>query len=409
MPDKHPPTLLGATAFKPVERHGIEAVSWFLYDRNKGAFLGRTPKSWALITIFYLIYYSCLAAFWAFSMFVFMRTTLNEQHPRWIAENGLIGRSPGIGVRPSQSDALMDSGMFVFNWQQEDTKDGLEGYGGWVQRTQEFLDQTYFQTFEDCYNTNPNNTYCDILNSTICEEIAIKKERNSKIICQGFVKHNNTHFVYNETHQDSIDNFEVESNVDWNGRVPYPSDQFYIFDRSELGPCSGGNFGFDDGKPCILLKLNKIYGLFHDYFNDVDEAERRLKEKLPRSLAKHIRSGKYRDHVWVDCHGENAMDKEKLRDEAIHYFPESRGFSSIYYPYENAPGYQSPLVAVKFSNLTEGLLYHIECRAYAGNIGYNRNDRVGKAHFELMVHNIVTAGCVHGNERCTKVWNREDV
>jgi hypothetical protein len=36
--------------------------------------MGRTPLSWGLITIFYIIYYTILALFWALMIFVFMQT-----------------------------------------------------------------------------------------------------------------------------------------------------------------------------------------------------------------------------------------------------------------------------------------------------------------------------------------------
>merc|ERR1711892_551446 len=59
------PIPIGCTALKPIERHGMDAVSWFLYDKNTGAIMGRTPLSWLLITIFYIVYYAFLAGFWA--------------------------------------------------------------------------------------------------------------------------------------------------------------------------------------------------------------------------------------------------------------------------------------------------------------------------------------------------------
>lgn len=252
----------------------------------------------------------------------------------------------------------MDSGIFAWNHKQKGTIEGLEGYEDWAKRTQEFLDASYFKNVaEDC-----------------------KKDTNC---------------------------------IEKGKAITRPSQQYYPFDKKDLGPCKGGNFGFDEGKPCILLKLNKIYGVNHKYFHNSSEAEAKLKEKIPKSLADHIDTkgadGKKpkEEHVWVDCHGENAMDKEMLKAEDVKYYPSTRGFSSMYYPYENAPGYQSPLVAVQFNNLKKGLLYHIECRAYAGNIGYDRNDRVGKAHFEIIVHDDNTANCIKGNDLCNKNTNKE--
>ena len=54
------PKLLGGTAIKPPERHGWEKISYLIYDKDTGEILTRTPKSWALIFIFYVIYYTLL-------------------------------------------------------------------------------------------------------------------------------------------------------------------------------------------------------------------------------------------------------------------------------------------------------------------------------------------------------------
>merc|ERR1719186_33119 len=252
-----------------------------------------------------------------------------------------------------------NSSLLIFNSNERDTKDGLEGWGDWSKRTQEFLDESYFKNGEaDCKQ----------------EKNCIKKDR-------------------------AITNSSLE---------------FYSFDTNELGPCKDGNFGFDSGKPCILLKLNKEYGVTHQYFHNSTEAEKILGEELPYNLANHIdskgpdgKTPKYGEHVWVDCDGENAMDKEMLdASYQISYYPKSRGFSNIYFPYEDAPGYQSPLVAVKFNNLLKGLLYHIECRAYAGNIKYDRNRRIGGARFQIMVHTDQTFNCAKGSDRCTTITDR---
>ena len=59
--------------------------------------------------------------------------------------------------------------------------------------------------------------------------------------------------------------------------------------------------------------------------------------------------------------------------------------------------YLPPLAAIQFQNPTAGQLLHIECRAYAANIIYDRRDKLGKAHFELLVH----------NKRTTEIVDRE--
>lgn len=50
--------------------------------------------------------------------------------------------------------------------------------------------------------------------------------------------------------------------------------------------------------------------------------------------------------VWVSCEGADPHDREVIGE--LNYYPESHGFPGYYYPYQNIPGYLSPLVAVHF-------------------------------------------------------------
>merc|ERR1712106_33115 len=137
------------------------------------------------------------------------------------------------------------------------------------------------------------------------------------------------------------------------------------FKLETLGACSGAtdqNYGYDTGSPCILLKLNRIYGATN------------------------------KKQVWVSCKGENVADRESLGD--ISYFPADGGFPDYYFPYLNQEGYQSPIIAVQFKESEVGQFFHVECRAWAQNILYHRRDRVGIAHFELQVHTTATAAKV---------------
>lgn len=69
---------------------------------------------------------------------------------------------------------------------------------------------------------------------------------------------------------------------------------------------------------------------------------------MPESLKRYIRSipEKQRNTIWVSCEGENPADQENIGP--IDIIPPHQGFPGYYYPYENAEGYLSPLVAVHF-------------------------------------------------------------
>ena len=121
--------------------------------------------------------------------------------------------------------------------------------------------------------------------------------------------------------------------------------EYCKFDLSSLGECAEANYGFDTNSPCLILKLNKIYGLVPDYYNSsVDD--------MPDDLKTRIDAAQEKNQIWVSCKGENPADNEGV--ESFEYFPAHAGFSSSYFPYLNQEGYQSPLVAVKLHNVNVG-------------------------------------------------------
>ncbi|XP_046961710.1 sodium/potassium-transporting ATPase subunit beta-2-like [Vanessa cardui] len=151
-----------------------------------------------------------------------------------------------------------------------------------------------------------------------------------------------------------------------------------------LAPCIDENhFSFHKSSPCIFLKLNRIYGWRPEFYNETSV----LPTEMPLDLQYHIKNitDFNRDDanmVWVSCHGETPADKENIGP--IRYLP-SPGFPGYYYPYNNAEGYLSPLVAVHLQRPRTGIVINIECRAWARNIKYNRRDGLGVVHFELMI------------------------
>merc|ERR1712088_1291539 len=119
---------LGGTAIKPVgwDRTGWEAFQYMLYNPDTGEILTRTPLSWLKITVFF--------------------ATLPEVHdgPRWLQADSIIGVNPGVGLRPRNTDARIDSQMFVLRQGDTNTHQSeQEGEGDlnadYVARTDKFL------------------------------------------------------------------------------------------------------------------------------------------------------------------------------------------------------------------------------------------------------------------------------
>ncbi len=344
MPEQAP-AVLGGTAIKPVERHGWEKIKWFFWDPKRGAIMGRTPKSWGLITLFYIIFYACLAAFWALMLTIFF-LFINENTPKYMGEESLIGKSPGVGLRPSQPDETLDSSMFIFNVDQKylDEEREIPGYDTWAEKINEFLES---------YQTSKNGP--------------------------------------------------CSPNTPGSPANPYPCH----FDTNVLKKCGGNKensdyFGYRTGTPCVYLKLNKLMGVQNIHYTDMSNATKNLPPDFPEELKAHVNRQRDKEQVWITCEGENPADMEAAGE--MEYFPKAQGFPGYYFPYNGqnkTHKYESPIVAVKFNNPTRGQLIHIECRAWAENIMYSRMDRRGMVRFELFIMDDNYAS-VYGTEESWK-------
>ena len=119
------------------------------------------------------------------------------------------------------------------------------------------------------------------------------------------------------------------------------------------------------GKPCILVKLNRIYGWVPQPYS-IDEIANHT--SMPLSLKQDIQKiyeekcvGKfppeqgpcpYMNMIWLHCDGEDDPDIENIGP--VTYTP-FRGFPGYFYPYRNQRGYLSPIVMVQLKNPMPGV------------------------------------------------------
>jgi len=299
----------------------------FVYNNETGEILGRTPVSWFKITLFYIIYYSFLSAFFIVMLLAFFRT-LDDTQPTWKMESGgLIGSNPAMGFRPGPPDNQIESTLIWFRH-----GSGASNWEQWVERLED-----YVKDYEN------ETTWRSKVTQEDCGDLAVNPP-GRKSICK--VK---------------------------------PTELFQ-------GNCTREHsYGFKDGRPCILLKMNRIIGwtptpLDPLYLNEFED--------LPKHLAEQIKKNKedgnddLNKRVWIDCQGENPADKENMGE--IIYHP-TNGISENYFPYENQEGYLSPAIFVEFTNPKHGVMIAVECKAWAENIKHDRMERRGLAHFELMI------------------------
>ncbi|XP_021418876.2 sodium/potassium-transporting ATPase subunit beta-3-like [Oncorhynchus nerka] len=263
-----------------------QTSSWkdSIYNPRTGEFIGRTAKSWALILLFYLVFYGFLAGMFTLTMWVMLQT-LDDNIPTYRDRVA----SPGLVIRPRSLD-------IVFN--RTDTKQ----YGQYVQHLENFLQQ-YNDTVQE------RNELCMV------GEYYEQDDQEEKKVCQ--------------------------------------------FKRSLLRQCSGlsdTTFGYTEGKPCVLVKMNRIIGL------------------------------KPRGDPYINC---TAKRESPLQ---MQYFPSEGRFDKMYFPYYGKnlhSTYVQPLVAVKLLLTKEDYNNEltVECKIEGSDLR-NSDDRdkfLGRVTFRVKV------------------------
>jgi len=292
----------------------------FLWNPDTSEFLGRTAASWFKITVFYILFFAGLAAFFGLMLWIFYQT-LDPMKPKWILDQGLIGTNPGVGFRPMpDQDSNVESTLIWYK----------RGSGG---------DWKYWS-----------------------DQLVV------------FMKD------YKEPESGKGSGSSVGESCTW--KNPVGDKKFCKIDLGKMDECSEAtNFGYEKGEPCILIKLNRIYGWKPIPFVSTDREP--FPADMPQELKSEINATNPEEtYVWFSCKGENPADVENLGSD-IRYYPK-QGIPTYYFPYEFQKGYLSPFIFVHFNPL-KGVLINIECTAWARNIEPSRQERVGKVHFELMI------------------------
>jgi sodium/potassium-transporting ATPase subunit beta len=149
----------------------------FVYDKKNGTVLGRTGRSWFEITVFYIIFYSCLAGFFAINMAIFLHT-LDPVKPRYYGKGTIIGINPGMGYQP-WIDTEPESTLIKFS------PDDNKTYAKYVNQLDRFLkkynySQEDLERTRDCTNKNsnvePNQKPCRFYAEKLLNDVGCGKE-----------------------------------------------------------------------------------------------------------------------------------------------------------------------------------------------------------------------------------------
>jgi len=268
----------------------------FLWNSEKKEFLGRTGGSWFKIFLFYLIFYGCLAGIFIGTIQALL-LTISSYKPTYqdrVAPPGL-SHTP----RSEKTEILVD------------LKDG-KTYKAYVDSMDELLKnyaddkQSNDMHFETCTSGTPYTIRGDLEDASL----------GARKACR--------------------------------------------FSRTLLGPCSGvtdKQYGFAEGKPCLLVKLNRIVN---------------FKPRAPANgttLPAEVQAKFNPAAIPIHCTNKREEDQGKIGE--IKYFGMDGGFPLLYYPYYGKllhPNYLQPLVAVQFTNLTRDEEIRIECKVFGENI-----------------------------------------
>jgi len=299
-----------------------EAFSQFIWNGERGEFLGRTGTSWAKVGLFYLIFYAGLAAFFAVMLVIFYQT-LDNFEPKWKLDSSIIGDNPGLGFRPMPPEKNIESTLIWF----KHGTNNREKWKHWVTELDNFLKP---------YDIGQQSSEAG------------------------------------------------EHMVDCNFGQPAPKGKVCRFDINSLGSnCTReNNFGYDRGSPCVLIKINRIFDWVPEVYNQAALESGKYNDVLSDEVKHLISENPDKDIAWLTCEGENPADKENIGQVLYHPRP---GFPAYYYPFVNTPSYLSPIVMVQFVKPVTGVLINVECKAWAKNIEHNRMERRGSVHFELMM------------------------
>ncbi|XP_075057713.1 sodium/potassium-transporting ATPase subunit beta-3 [Mixophyes fleayi] len=259
----------------------------FIYNPRSGEILGRTASSWALILLFYLVFYGFLAGLFTLTMWVMLQT-LDDNVPKYRDRVS----SPGLMISPKSV------GLEIFI-----SKSQKSSYEAYTKALHSFLGP---------YNDSIQATNVQCSHGHYYEQDGVQEKRS----CQ--------------------------------------------FNRSTLGPCAGldGNefFGYEDGSPCVIVKMNRIIGL------------------------KPLGNPK------INC-------TSKTDNVTLQYYPEFGKIDLMYFPYYGKTthlNYVQPLVAVKIisSNSSGTSEVLLECKIHGSPNLKNEDDRdkfLGRVNFRVQI------------------------
>ncbi|KYN41440.1 Sodium/potassium-transporting ATPase subunit beta-1, partial [Trachymyrmex septentrionalis] len=288
--------------------HNFLRFVWFPERRQ---LLGRTGKEWALLGFFYLCFFTVLGSLFALQLWISINYASKLEKPFFLY-SGLIPRS------------YFDDNFPLFRQMPFDNP-------GIAFKPNILLPTKSPIIWIDNFNTNARpKRYVQALSDFLQE--------------------------YNK----SKENYKTVAECNDSALITFNTKPCF-FDIESLGVCGQPPYGYTDPlQPCVLIKFNKKFNWVPIPYNKSSL----LPENMPHALQEAVQlSNKFQ--IWLWCDGVNNVDKEHIGE--IEYLP-SPGFSVQYFPFIGQPDYLTPIVALRFKNVTSFRLVTVECSLWALNI-----------------------------------------
>jgi sodium/potassium-transporting ATPase subunit beta len=145
-------------------------------------------------------------------------------------------------------------------------------------------------------------------------------------------------------------------------------------------------YGFASGKPCVLVKMNKIYGFEPKPGVSVHE-----KGAFANANCTHNSKS-----VAVHCSGEYLADIDNIGP--IHYRSESGpsdqcgALETKWFPYKGKSNrqdvYQAPYIWVQFTKPKPNVLINVLCRVFGQNIDFDKKAGRALTRFQIYVEDL---------------------
>jgi len=301
-------------------------MSCIIRFKKKKQLLGRDGAGWGKLGVFYFFFYIGLAGFFCAMLAVFMAVSPRDR-PRYYSESSRMRTrsnplSPGLGFRPQPE---VDKNLILVN-----------------------------------KNAPPNepNPYATSLDHYL----------------QVYYWRHDPPVEKKENDEDSGEDRQEKRPETRKFTIQYPGEC-----RNET------NYGFRLGKPCILVKMNKVVG-----FQPKPGCQPEEKESY-RNACDHKTNA-----IAVHCYGEYHADADNIGP--LNYISEygmnyrCGSLDTKWFPYKGKRDrrdvYQAPYIWVQFLRPKPNVLINVICRIYGQNIDFDRKTGRALTRFQLYVEDL---------------------